>query len=264
MTDGSIVEAYPGAATGRARVSQTPHRRPIAQPMNSRSRRMIRSISLVLAVVTMGLQARAETPPLNLQPTKGAATDKVVGKPEIVDEDALVAKANGYFNDDNTMIADFTQIGGDGRRTDGKLSIEKPGRMRFAYAPPATLEVVADGSSVAVIDRKLHTQDLYFIGQTPLKFLLNDHIDLSKDTKITGVSGDASSSSIDIEDKATFGGTSKIRLTFDKQPLGLKQWTVVDPQGYETVVSLSNVDLSTKPDDALFKINTERMLNTRK
>ena len=99
------------------------------------------------------------------------------------------------------------------------------------------------------------------VSQTPH---LNDHIDLAKDTKITGVSGDASSSSIDIEDKATFGGTSKIRLTFDKQPFGLKQWTVVDPQGYETVVSLSNVDLSTKPDDALVKINTERMLNTRK
>ena len=233
--------------------------------MNSRSTSLIRSFPLTLAVLSVvASPARAETPQLNLQPTKGAAVDKVVGKPEIVDEDELVAKANGYFNDDNTMVADFTQIGGDGRRTDGKLSIEKPGRMRFAYAPPATLEVVADGSSVAVIDRKLHTQDLYFIGQTPLKFLLSDHIDLAKDTKVTGVSGDASSSSIDIEDKATFGGTSKIRLTFDKQPFGLKQWTVVDPQGYETVVSLSNIDLSTKPDDALFKINTERMLNNRK
>ncbi len=175
-----------------------------------------------------------------------------------------MAKANHYFNGEPTMIANFTQIGGDGRRTDGKLLIEKPGRMRFAYAPPATLEIVADGSSVAVIDRKLHTQDLYFIGQTPLKFLLSDHIDLATDTKITGVSGDGDTASIDIEDKATFGGTSKIRLTFGLQPFALKQWTVVDPQGYETLVSLSDVDLSTKPEDGQFKINTERMLNTRK
>ena len=225
---------------------------------------MHRSLPIALAVFALiGGQALAETLPLNLQSAK-IASPKPAGKPVAVDSDELVAKANQYFNDDSTMIASFTQIGGDGRRTDGKLLIEKPGRMRFAYAPPATLEIVADGSSVAVIDRKLHTQDLYFIGQTPLKFLLSDHIDLATDTKITGVSGDGDTASIDIEDKATFGGTSKIRLTFGVQPFALKQWTVVDPQGYETLVSLSDVDLSTKPDDGQFKINTERTLNTRK
>ena len=204
---------------------------------------MNRSLPIAFALVALlGGRASAETPPLNLQSAK-VVQAKPAGKPVAVDADELVAKANQYFNDDATMIANFTQIGGDGRRTDGKLLIEKPGRMRFAYAPPATLEIVADGSSVAVIDRKLHTQDLYFIGQTPLKFLLSDHIDLATDTKITGVSGDGDTASIDIEDKATFGGTSKIRLTFGVQPFALKQWTVVDPQGYETLVSLSDVDL---------------------
>lgn len=225
---------------------------------------MNRSLPIALTLVaTLGGQTFAQTAPLNLQSVKKVQA-KPVGKPVEVDAADLVAKANAYFNDEATMIANFTQIGGDGRRTDGRLLIEKPGRMRFAYAPPATLEIVADGSSVAVIDRKLHTQDLYFIGQTPLKFLLNDRVDLASDTKIMGVSGDGSTASIDIEDKATFGGTSKIRLTFDVQPFGLKQWTVVDPQGYETVVSLTDVDLSTKPDDGQFKISTERMLNTRK
>ena len=225
---------------------------------------MNRSLPIALALVALiGGQASAGSAVLTAQATKGAPP-KPAGRPVAVDADALVAKANAYFNDDSTMIANFTQIGGDGRRTDGKLIIAKPGRMRFAYAPPATLEIVADGSSVAVIDRKLHTQDLYFIGQTPLKFLLNDHVDLATDTVITGVTGDADTGSIDIEDKATFGGTSKIRLTFEMQPFGLKQWTVVDPQGYETLVSLSDVDLSTKPDGSQFKITTERMLNTRK
>ncbi len=223
---------------------------------------MNRSLPIALAIVSLvGGRALADTKPMTLPSAKVA---KPVGKPAPLDADALVAKANAYFNDDATMIAKFTQIGGDGRRTDGQLLIDKPGRMRFAYAPPATLEVVADGTSVAVIDRKLHTQDLYFIGQTPLKFLLKDHVDLASDTKITGVSGDGDTASIDIEDHATFGGTSKIRLTFDQQPFALKQWTVVDPQGYETVVSLSDVDLQTKPDDDQFKINSERMLDTRR
>ena len=222
---------------------------------------MKRSLAIALSLVALiGSPALAETKPLNLQSFKA-----VPPKPGRLSRifRAVTAKANAYFNDDSTMIAKFTQIGGDGRRTDGKLLIDRPGRMRFAYAPPATLEIVADGTSVAVIDRKLHTQDLYFIGQTPLKFLLNDHVDLNRDTKVTGVSGDGSTASIDIEDHATFGGTSKIRLTFETQPFALKQWTVVDPQGYETVVSLSDVDLNTNPDDSQFKINSERMLDAR-
>ncbi|MGI3900916.1 MAG: LolA family protein [Janthinobacterium lividum] len=224
---------------------------------------MTRTLPIALSIVAlMGGRASAESKPLNLQSAK-IVQQKPVGKVEAIDAATVIAQANAYFNDDATMIAKFTQIGGDGRRTDGQLLVDRPGKMRFAYAPPATLEIVADGSSVAVIDRKLHTQDLYFIGQTPLKFLLNDHVDLANDTKITNVTGDATTASIDVEDHATFGGTSKIRLTFDRQPFALRQWTVVDPQGYETVVSLSDIDLATKPDDGQFKINTERMMDSR-
>ena len=223
---------------------------------------MRRSISIALTFAMLAASAMdARSAPMELLPAKA----KPAGATAPIDPQAVLAKANSYFNDGSTMIADFVQIGGDGRRSDGKLYVERPGRMRFDYAPPATLEVVADGTSVAVIDRKLHTQDLYFIGQTPLKFLLNDNVDLNRDTKVLGISGDtAGGASIDIEDKSTFGGTSKLRLTFDLQPFTLRQWTVTDAQGYETVVSLSNIDMSTKPADDYFKITNERMINSRK
>lgn len=204
---------------------------------------------------------RAESGPLQLQSAKMTGTAKA--RP-VLSSDEIVAKVNDYFNSAGTMVADFVQIGGDGRRTDGKLYVDRPGKMRFAYAPPATLAIIADGTSVAVIDRKLHTQDLYFIGQTPLKFLLQDHIDLAQDTVITDVTSDRDSASVVIEDRQTFGGTSKIRLTFAMEPFSLRQWTITDPQGYETVVSLNDLDLASKPDPALFKISTERMLDTRK
>ena len=225
---------------------------------------MYRSLSIAFAFALIaGAPSISESAPLDLTPAKTVSKPAMPVPP--IDAQAVLTRANGYFNDGATMIADFVQIGGDGRKSDGKLYVERPGRMRFEYAPPATLEVVADGTSVAVIDRKLHTQDLYFIGQTPLKFLLNDNVDLNRDTKVTNVSGDgAGGASIEIEDKSTFGGTSKLRLTFDLQPFTLRQWTVTDAQGYETVVSLSNIDLSTRPSDAYFKINTERMINSRK
>ena len=57
------------------------------------------------------------------------------------------------------------------------------------------------------------------------------------------------------EDKATFGGTSHLRLIFDPRTFKLKQWQVKDPQGYETLISLFNIDQTTTPDPALFVVN---------
>ena len=220
--------------------------------------------ALGLLLCGFSAQAFAQGAPLQLQPPKpapaAAAIDRNAAPPKVPTQDAAAAvqKANGWFNTSSTLVADFVQVGGDGKRTEGKLYVQKPGRLRFEYASPATLEIVADGTSVAVRDRKLATQDLYFIAQTPLKFLLKEQIDISKDTKILGVDMTPNATSILIEDKATFGGTSRIKLVFDPQTNSLKQWTVIDPQGFETLVSLFNVDVKRKPPADLFKINQER------
>jgi outer membrane lipoprotein-sorting protein len=175
---------------------------------------------------------------------------------------AAVEKANNYFNTASSMTGDFVQISPDGTRSEGKIYVQRPGKLRFEYAPPATLEVVADGLSVAVHDRKTATKDVYFISQTPLKFLLKEQIDLNRDAKVIEVKSEPDSVSILVEDKATFGGTSQIRLIFDPSTFTLKQWQVTDPQGYETLVSLFNVDLSKKPDPRLFQLTEERISNT--
>ena len=217
-------------------------------------------LSAVLAGPALGQSA-----PLSLAPPK-PATGKTAPAPAapvgaISPQDA-VQRANAYFNASPTMIGDFLQISGEGRRLEGKVYVQRPGRMRFEYAKPATVEVVADGTSVAIRDRKLHTQDLYLIGQTPLKFLTKERIDISRDTKVLDVKTDPAAVSILIEDKATLGGTSRIKLIFDPGSFALKQWTVRDPQGAETVVSLFNVDFNRKPDAELFKIDLEKMIDT--
>jgi outer membrane lipoprotein-sorting protein len=172
----------------------------------------------------------------------------------------IVERANAYFNGVSTLVGDFSQVGGDGRRLSGKLYLQRPGKIRFEYSPPATLEVVADGSSVAVRDRKLATQDLYSIGQTPLKFLLRDRIDLGRDVKIVDVANDPEGVRILLEDKSTLGGTSKITLFFDKEVSTLTRWRIIDPQGFQTSVALANLDSTRRVDPRLFVINYERML----
>ncbi|MCJ2142201.1 outer-membrane lipoprotein carrier protein LolA [Methylobacterium sp. E-066] len=177
---------------------------------------------------------------------------------EPADAATVLAQANAYFNAMNTLTGSFMQIGADGRRIGGKLTLAKPGRLRFDYDQPSPLEVVADGTSVAVRDRKLATQDLYFIAQTPLKFLLREKIDLARDLSVTDVANDPGGVRISLEDRATLGGTSKIQLFFDAEMKTLSQWRITDPQGYITTVQLSNLQRPKTVDGSLFFINYGR------
>ncbi|KQT13799.1 hypothetical protein ASG40_19635 [Methylobacterium sp. Leaf399] len=174
------------------------------------------------------------------------------------DAATLVAQANAYFNGITTLTGTFIQIGADGRRIGGKLTLSKPGRLRFDYDQPSPLEVVADGTSVAVRDRKLGTQDLYFISQTPLKFLLREKIDLARDLTVTDVGNDPGGVRIVTEDRSTLGGTSKIQLFFDSEMKILNQWRITDPQGYQTTVQLSNLQKGRTVEASQFFINYGR------
>jgi outer membrane lipoprotein-sorting protein len=174
---------------------------------------------------------------------------------------SVVRRANSALNNIITLIADFSQTNSLGQRATGKLYLLRPGRLRFEYAAPSPIEVVADGTSLAVRNKKLNTQEVYFIRQTPLKFLLKANINLTQDVLITGVTSDTEHTILKIEDKTTFGGSSKIELYFKSSDFLLSQWVIVDPQGSETRVQLSNIDQSKRPDRSLFVINYERFDN---
>jgi outer membrane lipoprotein-sorting protein len=171
---------------------------------------------------------------------------------------ALVERVNVYLMSLQTLIGDFVQVGPDGRKVEGKFYLQKPGRVRFEYNPPSPIELVADGSSVVVRDRKLGTQDLYPLSQTPLRFLLADRIDLLRDTNIIAISADDMFVSVMIEERQTLGGTHRVMLMFNAKDTQLKQWTVTDPQGYDTTVALSNLEAGRKLDQTMFVINYER------
>jgi outer membrane lipoprotein-sorting protein len=193
-------------------------------------------------------------------PSPAPASANTSKAPAKVEPAPTVEKVNAYFNSLKGLQADFLQIAPDGRSFTGTLYILRPGRMRFEYNPPATLEIVADGRSVSIRDRKLNTQDVYFIGQTPLKFLLQPKIDVAKDSKVTGLKRDGAHIQLSLEDKSTLGGTSQIRVMFDGTNYALKEWTVIDPQGMETRVALSNVDTGVAPKASLFVINEQKLI----
>jgi outer membrane lipoprotein-sorting protein len=173
-------------------------------------------------------------------------------------QQALVNKVSAYLSSIQILTGKFVQIGPDGRRTTGELYIQKPGKVRFEYDPPSPIEIIADGQAVAVRDSRLGTQDVYKLSQTPLRYLLADRIDLLRDTNVIAVSADETFVTITIEEKQTLIGTSRLMMMFDAKDFKLKQWTITDPQGFDTTVAVSNLDSSKRPDPNLFRIDYTR------
>lgn len=171
---------------------------------------------------------------------------------------AAVVRVNGYFNSVSTLVGNFVQVGPDRKRLEGDFYLQKPGKVRFDYDPPSPVELIADGSSVVVRDRKLATQDLYPLSQTPLRFLLAEKLDLLKDTNIIGVYQDDLFINVVIEEKHPLVGTHRLMLMFGAKDSELKQWTITDPQGYDTTIAIFNLNQTDRPDPSLFKIDYTR------
>ena len=156
----------------------------------------------------------------------------------------------------HTLEGRFVQIGPEGQLDQGRFYIDKPGRMRFEYAPPNPTLIVSDGRWVAVENRNLHTTDRYALWTTPLDLILGDDIDLRDNSDIVGV--EQQNSELIIQARAHSGrANGNITLVFSEPDLALRQWTVRDAQGLLTTVSVSDVKKDVALDPGLFVIASQ-------
>jgi outer membrane lipoprotein-sorting protein len=199
--------------------------------------------------------ATATTPPNPVIPDPRRNVPTNIFSTFDANQKAQAARVSAYLSSLQTLVGNFVQVGPDGTKTKGDFYIQKPGKVRFQYDPPTPIDIIADGSSLAVRDRNLTTQDIYPLSQTPLRYLLSDRIDLLKDTNVISVASDDMFISITIEEKQALIGTSRLMLMVGAKDGQLKQWTVTDPQGYDTTVAVYNLDSSKKVDPSLFKID---------
>ena len=228
---------------------------------------MLKSVStigfaLIAAMVTAGAQtvpvansAAGRDAGFKLAAAQGPISSAASSQ-QAVSQEALVERISSYLSNMKTLVGDFVQVGPDGRRTEGQFYVQKPGKVRFEYTPPSRVDVIADGQSVVVRDRMRATQDVYPLSQTPLRFLVADRVDLARDTHLVSVGADDQFVTVVIEEQQLVG-TNRLMLKFGAKDLKLRQWTVTDPQGYDTTVAVYNLDTSKKLDPGLFKISYE-------
>ncbi|MGC8533937.1 MAG: LolA family protein [Rhizomicrobium sp.] len=164
---------------------------------------------------------------------------------------AELDKLSQALNSIKTMKGAFVQIDPNGSLENGKFWIEKPGRVRFAYASPSDTLIVSNGVTVAVKNTKLDTVDRYPLVSTPLDLVLSNKLDLANNPNIIAVNREGSSLIVKARstDKKVSG---TVTLVFSDPGYELRQWTVLDPQGLKTTIALQNVEIAVQLKPSLF------------
>lgn len=157
------------------------------------------------------------------------------------DQIATINSVSAYLKSFRTMTGDFIQVAPNGGQSGGKFVIRRPGFMRFEYAPPEKLLIIADGTWVGVIDLKIKNKaDRYPLGETPLSFILSDDPDILKKTDVSDFYFEPGNLMISMRDKK---GKMKGDLTmvFAGDDLHLSSWTITDEHGRQTSIHISNL-----------------------
>lgn len=186
---------------------------------------------------------------------KGGAKPAAPVETVLTDYAAEVKAAENYLNKMTTAKARFLLTAADGTQQIGTFYLNRPGRLRFEYDPPARDFVVADGVLIYFYDAQLGEQSNAPIGQTLADFLLRQNIRLSGDVRVDRVMRGGDLLQITLKQKDDPGAGS-LTLGFieneSDQSLTLKKWRVVDAQGQTVEVELFQLQAGMKLDSKLF------------
>ena len=175
--------------------------------------------------------------------------------------EAALAQANAALNGAQRLQGRFTQIAPDGSRATGTLYLQRPGRLRFQYDPPATLLIVSDGSVVHMRDTALRNTERTDLRSTPLNLILRPQVDLARDSRITGVARNGDWIIVEARDRSGLTD-GEITMFFRGPNADLRAWDIVDATGSRTRIVLSEVSHPASFAQSLFRM--EDMLPGRR
>ncbi len=168
------------------------------------------------------------------------------------DEVAAVTRIERYLNDIKTMKARFVQVSSNGAYAEGEVFLDRPGHMRFDYDPPSPVLIIANGLTLLYYDKELKEATFLPLWETPLWFLIREEVRLDENVEIVGIEEALGTLRITLRDEESPDG-GQVTLVFADEPLTLKKWELIDPQGIQTQVSLVNPVYGEEVDPELFK-----------
>ncbi|WP_455481877.1 LolA family protein [Bartonella sp. B35(2025)] len=164
-----------------------------------------------------------------------------------------------HFAAIKTMTGDFIQFSPKGKMTEGTFYLERPGKIRFIYKK-IPLQIIADGEFVGVNNRALNTWSYSQLLHTPMKFLLDDKIDLSSG-RLLAFHKNPGAVMMVLQDQSI--GKGRIKMIFDSKSYALRQWTIVDQQNLETTVQIMNIRTGVRFADRMFTLPNKKITASR-
>lgn len=168
-------------------------------------------------------------------------------------ETTSLMRVQKHLNSSKTVRARFLQISSNGEYAEGEIFMQRPGRLRLVYDDPSPLLVVADGTHISFVDRKIDTATTLFLSMTPADLVLRESIGFfGKDVIVTSVTETPGVIRVGLLN-AEEPDAGSIELVFSDQPVELRKWTVIDAQGIKTSVSLLGPTFDVPLNPELFK-----------
>jgi len=160
--------------------------------------------------------------------------------PAAAAEKLSLGEISAYLDDLRTAQGQFTQVNADGTISTGRLYLKRPGRVRFEYDAPEEALVVADGDTVGIVDPRSNEKQGYPLHRTPLKIILANTVDLTRERMVVGHASDGVTTTVRAQDPAhpEYGS---IDLVFTADPVELRQWVINDANGSSTTVILGDL-----------------------
>jgi outer membrane lipoprotein-sorting protein len=143
----------------------------------------------------------------------------------------------------STLSGNFTQTDRAGQVQSGKLLWKQPGKIRFDYGA-GDLLIIADGSSLYMVDYQVAQVQRWPIRNSPLGALLDPSRDITRYGKLVNT-GDPRVVSIEVRDpqRPEYGVINLVFTRKESAPGGLELygWVALDAQGNRTNIRLSNL-----------------------
>lgn len=179
-----------------------------------------------------------------------------IGAPAIAQSASTLSSVQSHLKATSSMTADFVQTDRNGQRLSGKLTLKRPGKIRFQYQKDVSLLIVGDGSRLTMIDYQVKQVQSWPVKNSPLGALLDPERDLSKYAKVIPTGSDEVLS-VEVKDpkRPEYGTITMVFIRDGSAPAGLRLrgWVALNSQNNRTRIDLSNQKFNVAVADSAFK-----------
>ncbi|MFQ6703166.1 MAG: LolA family protein [Alphaproteobacteria bacterium] len=175
-------------------------------------------------------------------------------------DNALVKSAEKYLNSITGLAGTFVQTA-NGKQQNGDFSMLRPGRVRLDY-DDMPVQLIADGQDLYFFDKSLDQITTVPITSTPAGILVRKNIDLQNaDINVVETTDWKNSFALKMNLKGQ-EGLGYMTVVFDKSPVKLNSWSVVDATGAKTDVAFRGLKEKTNFGKNYFQIQRHKTVST--